>query len=131
ETGPAVRAGAGGHGRVDRPVVAGGAPSQAGGGGGAPGEPGVERSVPAGRQAAGGRGAVASAGVPGLATADYLDIKRYAGSMRDEVDGLVEAWRTGRPDLDVEPLQVLSRVSRLARHLDRARRSVFAEHDLE
>ncbi|MEY9213833.1 MarR family transcriptional regulator [Thermobifida halotolerans] len=51
--------------------------------------------------------------------------------MRDEVDGLVEAWRAERPDLDVEPLQVLSRVSRLARHLDRARRSVFTEHDLE
>ncbi|WP_046468965.1 MarR family winged helix-turn-helix transcriptional regulator [Allosalinactinospora lopnorensis] len=51
--------------------------------------------------------------------------------MRDEVDGLVEAWRTERPDLDVEPLQVLSRVSRLARHLDRARRTVFTEHGLE
>ncbi|CAM4235507.1 MarR family transcriptional regulator TamR [Nocardiopsis rhodophaea] len=51
--------------------------------------------------------------------------------MRDEVDGLVEAWRSERPDLNVEPLQVLSRVSRLARHLDRARRSVFTEHDLE
>lgn len=36
-----------------------------------------------------------------------------------------------RPDLDVEPLQVLSRISRLARHLDRARRAVFAAHDLE
>ncbi|GAB3450325.1 MarR family transcriptional regulator TamR [Streptomonospora sediminis] len=51
--------------------------------------------------------------------------------MRDEVDGLVEAWRTERPDLDIEPLQVLSRVSRLARHLDRARRAVFTEHGLE
>ncbi|MBB4929718.1 DNA-binding MarR family transcriptional regulator [Lipingzhangella halophila] len=51
--------------------------------------------------------------------------------MRDEVDGLVEAWRAERPDLDVEPLQVLSRVSRLARHLDRARRTVFTEHGLE
>ncbi|ASU82464.1 MarR family transcriptional regulator [Nocardiopsis gilva YIM 90087] len=51
--------------------------------------------------------------------------------MRDEVDGLVEAWRSERPDLNVEPLQVLSRVSRLARHLDRARRSVFTEHNLE
>ena len=51
--------------------------------------------------------------------------------MDDEVDRLVAAWRTERPDLDVEPLQVLSRVSRLARHLDRARRSVFAAHDLE
>ncbi|MUL42305.1 MarR family transcriptional regulator [Streptomonospora sp. PA3] len=51
--------------------------------------------------------------------------------MRDEVDGLVEAWRAERPDLDIEPLQVLSRVSRLARHLDRARRAVFTEHELE
>ncbi|MDS1272116.1 MarR family transcriptional regulator [Lipingzhangella sp. LS1_29] len=51
--------------------------------------------------------------------------------MRDEVDGLVEAWRTERPDLDVSPLHVLSRVSRLARHLDRARRTVFTESDLE
>lgn len=51
--------------------------------------------------------------------------------MRDEVDALVEAWRTERPDLDVEPLQVLSRISRLARHLDRARRNVFARQELE
>ncbi|WP_214325933.1 MarR family winged helix-turn-helix transcriptional regulator [Nonomuraea sediminis] len=50
---------------------------------------------------------------------------------RDEVDRLVAAWQTERPDLDVEPLQVLSRVSRLAKHLDRARRAAFAEHDLE
>ncbi|GII88763.1 MarR family transcriptional regulator [Sphaerisporangium siamense] len=50
---------------------------------------------------------------------------------RDEVDQLVACWRQERPDLDVAPLQVLSRVSRLARHLDRARRASFAEHDLE
>jgi len=51
--------------------------------------------------------------------------------MEDEVDRLVSAWRRERPDLDVEPLEVLSRVSRLARHLDRARRTAFAEHGLE
>ncbi|MFD8478907.1 MarR family winged helix-turn-helix transcriptional regulator [Kitasatospora sp. NPDC059673] len=51
--------------------------------------------------------------------------------MEDEVDRLVAAWRRERPDLDVEPLEVLSRVSRLARHLDRARRTAFAEHGLE
>lgn len=51
--------------------------------------------------------------------------------MEDEVDRLVNAWRRERPDLDVEPLEVLSRVSRLARHLDRARRIAFAEHGLE
>jgi DNA-binding MarR family transcriptional regulator len=51
--------------------------------------------------------------------------------VEDEVDRLVAAWRTERPDLDIEPLHVLSRVSRLARHLDRARGAVFAAHDME
>jgi DNA-binding MarR family transcriptional regulator len=68
-----------------------------------------------------------------------LDVKRYAarmeqsagGPLRDEVDDLVAAWRAERPDLDVEPLEVLSRVSRLARHLDRARRAAFASRGLE
>ena len=51
--------------------------------------------------------------------------------MQDEVDRLVAAWRRERPDLDVRPLEVLSRVTRLARHLDRARRIAFADHELE
>jgi len=51
--------------------------------------------------------------------------------LRDEVDDLVAAWRAERADLDVQPLHVLSRVSRLARHLDRARRTAFAGHGLE
>jgi len=50
---------------------------------------------------------------------------------RDEVDRIVGAWQRERPDLDVSPLHVLSRVSRLARHLDLARRTAFAEHGLE
>ncbi|GGK81299.1 MarR family winged helix-turn-helix transcriptional regulator [Ornithinimicrobium pekingense] len=49
----------------------------------------------------------------------------------DDVDGVVAAWRRERPDLDVAPLEVLSRVSRLARHLDIARRRAFAEQGLE
>jgi DNA-binding MarR family transcriptional regulator len=53
------------------------------------------------------------------------------GGRQDEVDRLVAAWQRERPDLDVSPLEVLSRVSRLARHLDRARRSAFAERELE
>lgn len=57
-------------------------------------------------------------------------MSRYSG-MQDEVDRLVTAWRRERPGLDVEPLHVLSRVSRLARHLDLARRSAFVEHGLE
>jgi DNA-binding MarR family transcriptional regulator len=54
-----------------------------------------------------------------------------AGPLWDEVDGLVAQWHGERPDLDVSPLQVLSRLSRLARHLDRARRAAFAAHGLE
>lgn len=49
----------------------------------------------------------------------------------DEVDGIVEAWKRERPDVDVSAMQVLSRVSRLARHLDRARKQAFAAHDLD
>ncbi len=51
--------------------------------------------------------------------------------MPDEVDRLVEDWRRERSDLDLRPLEVLSRVSRLSHHLDRARRAAFAEHGLE
>lgn len=51
--------------------------------------------------------------------------------MRDETDSLLEAWHRERPDLDVAPLSVLSRVTRLARHLDRERRAAFAGHGLE
>jgi DNA-binding MarR family transcriptional regulator len=92
------------------------------------------------------------AGFP-LYRTGLLDVKRYAlvmaqragpgteddsaaeileaAALRDEVDDLVAAWRAQRPDLDVEPLQVLSRISRLARHLDIARRGAFADHELE
>jgi len=47
------------------------------------------------------------------------------------VDSLVAAWQRERPDLDVAPMQVLSRVSRLARHLDRQRSTAFAAYGLE
>jgi DNA-binding MarR family transcriptional regulator len=61
----------------------------------------------------------------------HIDRSTTLIGMEDEVDRLVAAWRRERPDLDVEPLEVLSRVSRLARHLDRARRIAFTEHGLE
>lgn len=52
-------------------------------------------------------------------------------SERDEVDSLIAAWRRERPDLDIAPLEVLSRITRLSRQLDIARRAAFAEHGLE
>ncbi|MBD8870666.1 MarR family winged helix-turn-helix transcriptional regulator [Nocardioides donggukensis] len=51
--------------------------------------------------------------------------------MRDEVDDLVEAWQRERADLDLGPVEVFSRISRLARHLDLARRRAFTDHEVE
>lgn len=51
--------------------------------------------------------------------------------MRDEVDELVEAWARERDDLDLEPVAVFSRITRLARHLDLARREAFTAHGIE
>ncbi len=55
------------------------------------------------------------------------------GSMSDadEVDRIVGAWNAQRPDLDFSPLEVLSRMDRLSKHLDRARREVFRRSDIE
>ncbi|WP_040164836.1 MarR family winged helix-turn-helix transcriptional regulator [Microbacterium gorillae] len=49
----------------------------------------------------------------------------------DEVDRIVEAWMAQRPDLDFSPLGVLSRVDRISKHVDRARREAFRRSDLE
>ena len=49
----------------------------------------------------------------------------------DEVDRLVAAWRVARPELDPSPLEVLSRVSRLSKHLDRARQRVLDTQGLD
>ena len=49
----------------------------------------------------------------------------------DEVDRIVAAWQQAHPELDFSPLQVLSRVARLAKHLDRARRDAFERSGLE
>jgi DNA-binding MarR family transcriptional regulator len=48
----------------------------------------------------------------------------------DEVDEIVAAWQRERPDLDVEPLQVMSRLDRLAGVLGERRAAIFARHDL-
>jgi len=47
--------------------------------------------------------------------------------MRDEVERLITAWKRERPDLDLTPLAVLSRISRISRQLDIARKDAFAE----
>lgn len=55
---------------------------------------------------------------------------RRAQAAADEVDRLVAQWRRERPDLDPSPLEVFSRISRLAVLTDRSRREAFAAHGL-
>ena len=49
----------------------------------------------------------------------------------DEVDRILRAWEREAPGLDASPLRVFSRVTRLARHLDFARKEAFDRHELE
>jgi DNA-binding MarR family transcriptional regulator len=51
--------------------------------------------------------------------------------VQDEVDELTQAWARERPDLDLGPVAVFSRISRLARHLDLARREAFTTSGVE
>lgn len=51
--------------------------------------------------------------------------------MRDEVDELVDAWGRERADLDLSPVEVFSRISRLSKLLDLARRQAFTTHEIE
>ena len=68
---------------------------------------------------------------PGPSAASDARSDARSDAPSDEVDRIVGAWRRERPDLDVAPLQILSRVTRLARHLDRARGAAFTAHGLE
>lgn len=49
-------------------------------------------------------------------------------SDQDDVDRLLADWGRERADLDLSPMAVLSRVTRLSRLLDRARQDAFAAH---
>src|SRR3546814_16535421 len=51
--------------------------------------------------------------------------------MREEVDDLVDAWARERADLDLSPVEVFSRISRLSKLLDLARRQAFTTHQLD
>lgn len=50
---------------------------------------------------------------------------------RDAVDRIVGQWRDERPELDVSPMEVVGRVSRLSRLVDRRLGEHFAEHSIE
>ncbi len=54
----------------------------------------------------------------------------YGGRM-DEVDDIVAAWRRERPDAEVSPMEIFSRLTRLAKQLERLRKQAFANQGLE
>jgi DNA-binding MarR family transcriptional regulator len=52
-------------------------------------------------------------------------------SERDGVDEILDQWARERPDLDLSPLAVIGRISRLARELERRLEVVYREQGLE
>jgi DNA-binding MarR family transcriptional regulator len=54
-------------------------------------------------------------------------VNQQSDGYRDEVDRLIAAWKRERPDADLAPLSILSRITRISRHLDLARKDAFAE----
>lgn len=51
--------------------------------------------------------------------------------MGDHVDLVLDQWHAQRPDLDVSPMAVIGRLSRLARLVDGELGRTFARHDLD
>jgi DNA-binding MarR family transcriptional regulator len=50
---------------------------------------------------------------------------------RDGVDAIIDQWRTAHPDLDCSPMEVVGRLSRASRLLERAVKEEFAAHAVE
>ncbi|MEP6814848.1 MAG: MarR family transcriptional regulator [Marmoricola sp.] len=51
--------------------------------------------------------------------------------MTDHVDQVLEQWGTQRPDLDVSPMAVIGRLSRLSQLIGSELRKTFAAHGLD
>jgi DNA-binding MarR family transcriptional regulator len=51
--------------------------------------------------------------------------------MQDHVATILEQWRSQRPDLDVSPVAVFGRISRIERHKATALREVYRRHDCD
>ena len=48
--------------------------------------------------------------------------------VEDAIDRIEAAWRRERPDVDVSSVGIVSRIWRIARHLEQARKERLAEH---
>ena len=56
------------------------------------------------------------------AAVDHVD------DVEDAIDRIEAAWRRERPDVDVSSVGIVSRIWRIARHLEQARKERLAEH---
>ncbi|RRD60511.1 MarR family winged helix-turn-helix transcriptional regulator [Leucobacter sp. OH1287] len=52
-------------------------------------------------------------------------------SKHDETERILEQWAEQRPDLDLDPLAIFSRVGRITKQLNRARQQAFESSGLE
>lgn len=55
----------------------------------------------------------------------------YLERVPDQVATILEQWRRQRPDLDVSPVAVFGRISRIDRHKSAALREVYQRHDCD
>jgi DNA-binding MarR family transcriptional regulator len=51
--------------------------------------------------------------------------------VEDSVDRIIAQWARARPDVDVSPMGVLGRLSRLSRLFERELQEVFSQHGLQ
>ncbi|MBC7441930.1 MAG: MarR family transcriptional regulator [Ramlibacter sp.] len=51
--------------------------------------------------------------------------------MEDSVDRIIAQWAQVRPDLDVSPMGIIGRLSKLTRIFERAMQDVFIQHGLQ
>ena len=52
----------------------------------------------------------------------------HADDVEDAIDRIEAAWRRERPDVDVSSVGIVSRIWRISRHLEQARKERLAEH---
>jgi DNA-binding MarR family transcriptional regulator len=68
---------------------------------------------------------VGSQSAPGPARSREAD---RTGDGEDAIDRIEAAWRRERPDVDVSSVGIVSRIWRISRHLEQARKERLAEH---
>lgn len=68
-----------------------------------------------------------------MSTEFGVTMRRMAGGRResDAVDRIVEQWESMRPDLDVGPIEVVGRLSRITRLVERRLDDNFSRHGIE